>query len=156
MMKAGLATEPYMECQAPEQAVAQVCAVLHRSEPLTALFAGNNLMTRYLLHTLNALHAEVPGQVAIAGFDDLDVTEVLQPTLTVVRQPVHKIGEKAANLLFQRILQREYPAMGRRLVLPLELVVRGSCGCGSNGAAQQARQQVEVQASLARRAARLH
>lgn len=133
MAKAGLAADPYMECRTPEQAVTQVRAALDRGQPLTALFAGNNLTTRHLLHALNTLGVDVPGQVAIAGFDDLDVADVLQPTLTVVRQPVYQIGEAAANLLFQRILRREFPSTGRRLVLPLELVVRCSCGCHSNG-----------------------
>ncbi|HTV82996.1 MAG TPA: LacI family DNA-binding transcriptional regulator [Acidobacteriaceae bacterium] len=132
IMRAGLTAEPYMECREPEQAVEQVRAALNRSQPLTALFAANNLTTRYLLHALNQLHVEVPGQVATAGFDDLDVADVLQPRLTVVRQPVYQIGEAAANLLFQRILRREFPMTGRRVVLPLELVVRCSCGCRAN------------------------
>jgi len=132
MMRAGLTAEPYMECRTPEEAVEQVRAAVGRSEPVTALFAGNNLMTRYLLHALNVLHVQVPGQVATAGFDDLDVADVLQPTLTVVRQPVYQIGEAAANLLFQRILRQEFPSTGRRVVLPLELVVRCSCGCRAN------------------------
>ncbi|MGA7885564.1 MAG: LacI family DNA-binding transcriptional regulator [Acidobacteriaceae bacterium] len=133
MMRAGFTAEPYMECRTPEQAVEQVHAALNRSEPLTALFGGNNLTTRHLLHALSVLHVEVPGQVATAGFDDLDVADVLQPTLTVVRQPVYQIGEAAANLLFERIQRQEFPSTGRRVVLPLELVVRGSCGCKSGG-----------------------
>ena len=133
MMRVGFTAEPYMECRTPEQAVEQVHAALNRSEPLTALFGGNNLTTRHLLHALSVLHVEVPGQVATAGFDDLDVADVLQPTLTVVRQPVYQIGEAAANLLFERIQRQEFPSTGRRVVLPLELVVRGSCGCKSGG-----------------------
>lgn len=131
MAKAGLKAEPYMECRTAEQTVEQLRAALSRKQPLTAVFAANNLTTRYLLHALNVLRAKVPEQVATAGFDDLDVADVLQPRLTVVRQPVYQIGETAANLLFQRILRREFPVTGRRIVLPLELVVRGSCGCGA-------------------------
>jgi len=135
MMRAGLTAESYMECRTPEEAVEQVRGALRRSEPLTALFAANNLTTRHLLHALNLLRVEVPAQVATAGFDDLDVADVLQPTLTVVRQPVYQIGEAAANLLFRRILRQEFPSTGRRVILPLELVVRCSCGCRANGAA---------------------
>ncbi len=137
MMRAGLTAEPYMECRTPEKAVDQVRAALHCSEPLTALFAANNLTTRYLLHALNVLRVEVPGKVATAGFDDLDVADVLQPTLTVVRQPVYQIGEAAANLLFQRIQRQEFPSTGRRIVLPLQLVVRCSCGCRESGTASE-------------------
>lgn len=154
MMRAGLTAEPYIECRTPEQAVEQVRAALHRAEPLTALFGANNLTMRYLLHALNTLHVDVPGQVATAGFDDLDVADVLQPTLTVVRQPVYQIGEAAANLLFERIQRQEFPVTGRRVVLPLELVVRCSCGChpanAANGAGKAHLASREMAHSVAR------
>lgn len=133
MSKAGLPAEPYVECRSPEEAVKELGAVLRSQQPPTAIFAGNNLTMRYLLHALTTLHVQVPAQVALAGFDDFDVADVLQPTLTVVRQPVYRIGEVAANLLFERILRREFPSTGRRVVLPLELVVRCSCGCTPDG-----------------------
>ncbi|HTX40527.1 MAG TPA: LacI family DNA-binding transcriptional regulator [Acidobacteriaceae bacterium] len=129
MSRAALPVGPYIECQSPDQAVAALRAAFAGKRPPTALFAGNNLTMRYLLHALTALRVQVPEQVALAGFDDFDVADVLQPTLTVVRQPVYKIGEVAANLLFERILRREFPSTGRRVVLPLELIVRCSCGC---------------------------
>jgi LacI family transcriptional regulator len=84
---------------------------------------------RYLLHALNTLRIDVPGQIALAGFDDFDIADVLQPALTVVRQPVYQVGEMAANLLFQRIARGEFPSKGHRVVLPTELVIRRSCGC---------------------------
>ena len=129
MSRAALPVGPYIECQSPDQAVTALGAAFAGKRPPTALFAGNNLTMRYLLHALTALRVQVPEQVALAGFDDFDVADVLQPTLTVVRQPVYKIGEVAANLLFERILRREFPSTGRRVVLPLELIVRCSCGC---------------------------
>lgn len=129
MSRAGLPVEPYIECRSPEEAVTELRAAMESKQPPTAIFAGNNLTMRYLLHALTALHIQVPAQVALAGFDDFDVADVLQPTLTVVRQPVYKIGEVAANLLFERILRREFPSTGRRIVLPLDLVIRCSCGC---------------------------
>ena len=129
MANAGLTTEKYIECTSPESTVTSVQSLLALSIPPTALFAGNNLTMRYLLHALNVLGIDVPGQIALVGFDDFDVADVLQPALTVVRQPVYQIGETAANLLFQRISSGEFPQKGHRVVLPLELVIRRSCGC---------------------------
>lgn len=106
-------------------------SLVESNTPPTALFAGNNLTMRYLLHALNALHVVVPGDMALAGFDDFDIADVLQPALTVVRQPVLPVGEMAARMLFHRIARGEYPARGNRLVLPVELVVRRSCGCSA-------------------------
>jgi hypothetical protein len=42
---------------------------------------------------------------------------------------VYQIGETAANLLFERISRGQFPTKGHRVVLPLELVIRRSCGC---------------------------
>jgi len=129
MTKAGLQGESYIECGSPENTVTAVHSLLTESKPPTALFAANNLTMRYLLHALNVLRIDVPGQIALAGFDDFDIADVLQPALTVVRQPVYQVGEMAANLLFQRISRGEYPEKGHRVVLPTELVIRRSCGC---------------------------
>lgn len=133
MTKAGLSVEAYMECRTAEEAVATVSEAMSRKRPLTALFAANDLTMRHLLRAVNTLGVQVPGQLAIAGFDDLEVADLLQPTLTVVRQPVYQIGEEAANLLFRRILRQEFPTVGKRVVLPVELVVRCSCGCAAGG-----------------------
>ena len=63
---------------------------------------------RYMLHALNVLRIDVPGKIALAGFDDFDIADVLHPALTVIRQPVYQIGETGANLLFERISRGEY------------------------------------------------
>jgi LacI family transcriptional regulator len=129
MTQAGREPDSYIECKSGDDTVTIVHALLTGSRPPTALFAGNNLTMRYLLHALNTLRIEIPGQIALAGFDDFDIADVLQPALTVVRQPVYQIGEMAANLLFQRIARGEQPSKGNRVVLPTELVIRRSCGC---------------------------
>lgn len=134
MTGANLQQERYLECKTPEDAVTTVHSLLTSSKPPTALFAANNLTMRHLLHALSVLRVEVPRQIALAGFDDFDLADVLQPALTVVRQPVYQVGEMAANLLFQRIVRGEYPNKGHRVVLPVELVIRRSCGCSADSA----------------------
>lgn len=129
MTRAGLAADPYIACHSQEDTTEAVRLLLEQPDPPTALFAGNNLAMRYLLHALNLLQVDVPGRIALAGFDDFDIADVLQPALTVVRQPVYQMGEAAANLLFERIARGDQHARGRRITLPLELVIRRSCGC---------------------------
>ena len=135
MTRAGLQPEGDVECTSEEDTVTTVHSLLTESKPPTALFAANNLTMRYLLHAANVLRIDIPGQIALAGFDDFDIADVLQPALTVVRQPVYQVGEMAANLLFQRIARGEYPTKGHRVVLPVELVIRRSCGCNPHGIA---------------------
>jgi LacI family transcriptional regulator len=129
MTKAGLTPEPYIDCVSQENMITAVHSLLTDADPPTALFAGNNLTMRYMLHALTVLKIDVPGKIALAGFDDFDIADVLQPALTVVRQPVYQIGETGANLLFERIARGQFPTKGHRVVLPLELVIRRSCGC---------------------------
>ena len=121
--------EPYLDCGSPERTVALIRSMLNSRKPPTALFAANNLTMRYILHALSAAGINIPRQIAVVGFDDFEMADVLQPSLTVVRQPVYQLGEVAANLLFQRISGSEAPKAGHRVTLPVELIVRCSCGC---------------------------
>lgn len=145
MQRAGLQAEPNVECGSQEGTVTMLHSLLRGPKPPTALFAGNNLTMRYLLHALNVLRVDIPKQIALVGFDDFDVADLLQPALTVVRQPVYQVGEMAANLLFQRISRGDYPSKGHRMVLPVELVIRRSCGCVSDGSSLNAGTQVMVE-----------
>ena len=89
MSEAGQSPEPYIDCGSPERTAALIRSMLNSREPPTALFAGNNLCMRYALHALSALGIHIPQQVAVAGFDDFEMADVLQPALTVVRQPIY-------------------------------------------------------------------
>lgn len=129
MSDAGHHPEPYVDCGSPERTVALIRSMLNSRKPPTALFAANNLTMRYVLHALSAAGVNIPRQIAVVGFDDFEMADVFQPPLTVVRQPAYQLGEVAANLLFQRISGTEAPKAGHRIILPVELVVRCSCGC---------------------------
>jgi LacI family transcriptional regulator len=67
----------------------------------------------------------VPTDVSIAMVDDVPWAELCEPPLTVVARPAHDLGYRAAELLLRDPARRE---RGRPVVLPTELVVRGSCG----------------------------
>ena len=98
-----------------------------RARP-TALFCANNLTTRHVLHSLQALDIYPPDGLALVGFDDFETADLLRPGITVVRQPNELLGRTAANVLFGRLEETRRPKTGKWVVLPVELVVRGSCG----------------------------
>ena len=106
------------------------------SSPPTAIFSCNNLMTLGSLIALKRLGKNVPKDVAIVGFDDLEWAEVLDPPLTVVSQPTYTIGTTAAQLLMQRLL-REGPIKKQNIVLKPELIIRRSCGFSDKGVKKQ-------------------
>lgn len=97
--------------------------LLRRARP-DGLFASNNLMTLGALQALADGGVAIPDDVAVVGFDDISWATALRPPLTAVQQPTYEIGERAAELLLGRI--RGDRAAPRNLVLPAELVVRGS------------------------------
>ncbi len=130
LRQAKLKPEPYVDGSVQESLAPALAALLDRHDPPTAFFCTNNLTMRYTLLALNELGVSIPKGVAIVGFDDFELAEILNPTLTVVRQPSQELGSVGAALLFKRLeASSDVPKTGERVVLPVELVVRRSCGC---------------------------
>lgn len=71
----------------------------------------------------------VPEDLAVTGFDDMDMASLVQPGLTTVRQPVRELATTTARLL----VDPERRPSGN-ITLATELVLRGSCGCGAGRA----------------------
>jgi len=129
LKEAGLKEDSFFGCESQDDTLHAVQARLRGSNRLTALFTSNNLATRYVLAALLHLGVKVPGDVALVGFDDSDLAELMSPPLTVVRQPAQEMGRVATGLLFDRIARGELRQAGSRIVLPVEIVLRRSCGC---------------------------
>jgi len=98
--------------------------LLSLTQPPTALFVANNLMTVGALKALRALGVRVPEEVSVLGFDDLDLGALLDPPLTVIDRPTVEQGERAATVLVDRINAGAGPAV--HVVLPVQLLVRQS------------------------------
>ena len=94
----------------------------------SALFCGNNLTTRHALHGLAELNVNVPKSVALIGFDDFETADLLRPAVTVVRQPTTDMGRIGAGLLFSRLRAEGRQVACKQITLPVELIIRGSCG----------------------------
>lgn len=75
----------------------------------------------------------VPDDVALVSFDDLPPALLAEPPLTTVRQPIHRTGEIAVELLVERLQQPD--KMPEHVILPTELVIRASCGAQSESVA---------------------
>jgi LacI family transcriptional regulator len=122
---AGLLVDPLLVLQdirTSEQADLTVTELMSRSHPPTALFSGQNLVTIGAVRALRrlGLHRDV----AIVGFDDIPLAELLDPALTLVAQDVVGLGSRATQLLFDRLGGSVAPS--RRVVLPPTLTIRGS------------------------------
>jgi LacI family transcriptional regulator len=126
---AGLNENSFFGCASREETLRWLSERLNVADSPTAIFTSNTLATRYVLSSLVSLGVKIPNDVAIAGFDDFELAELTSPSLTVVRQPAQEMGRVAANLLMDRISRGELPETGTRIVLPVEIVLRRSCGC---------------------------
>ncbi|EFL21527.1 putative LacI-family transcriptional regulator [Streptomyces himastatinicus ATCC 53653] len=107
----------------PERVRGAAAAMLDAAEPVTALFAGNNRVTVTVVRVL----AERPAPaapVALVGFDDFELADLLSPGITVVAQDSAQLGGTAAGLLFRRL--DGAGGAPRRVVLPTRLITRGS------------------------------
>ncbi len=129
MRDAGLKENAYFGCDSQQDTLRAVKENLHGANPPTAFFTSNTLATRYVLAALLNLRVKIPNDLALAGFDDFDLADLTSPPFTVVRQPTQEMGRVATNLLFDRIERGELPQTGNRIVLPVEIVLRRSCGC---------------------------
>ena len=91
-----------------------------------AVFVASDTMAMGVLQAIRGAGLGVPDDIALVGFDDLPQATMVEPALTTVRQPVHRAGGLAVELLIERL--ENGAKLPRRLVLPTELVVRDSCG----------------------------
>ncbi len=89
-----------------------------------ALIASNGLILLGLTEALRNAGLRFPESIALAGFDDLPWTRLVEPGITVIAQPTYDLGQAAIELLLQRIAQPDKAK--RRVVLRGELRERGS------------------------------
>ena len=95
-----------------------------KSEMPEALIAANNMVGLGALLALRHVGMAVPGDIALATFDDFEIASQIDPFFTVVRQPAYEIGREAMRLLLERLEDSGRPPEER--ILPVELVTRRS------------------------------
>ncbi len=98
--------------------------LLRAPEPPTAIFAMSDMMAMGTLEAAQSAGVPVPGQLAVAGYDDMDLASYLG--LTTVRQPMIEMGRQGIELLLG-ILAGDVTELVQRQ-FPVELIVRGTTG----------------------------
>ncbi|MFT4265937.1 MAG: substrate-binding domain-containing protein, partial [Xenophilus sp.] len=122
--------DPALELLWPEASTialgAQMFARLLDAAAPEAIFFCNDDLAQGALMAAHRLGIDVPGRVAVAGFNDLPGSDQMMPSLTSVRTPRAQVGEQAAQMLLH--LMRGEPAPQHSVELPWELMVRESSG----------------------------
>ncbi|MFF5289347.1 LacI family DNA-binding transcriptional regulator [Paractinoplanes globisporus] len=104
-----------------ERVAADLDTVLHGPDPATALVTGNLDTT---IAVLRVLGPQAASRLAIVGFDEVPLADLVRPALTVVAQDTATIGRTAVELLSARIADPSRPV--QTVIVPVELKVRGS------------------------------
>lgn len=126
MRALGLAPEALSVAHGPGEAEKVVEALLSRETPPSALLVSNGLMMTAVVRAVHGLGLSVPGDVALAGFDNEPWMELVAGGLTVVEQPVEEIGRAAMAMLLDRIDHPDMPS--RKLILNGRFIARRSSG----------------------------
>jgi LacI family transcriptional regulator len=100
--------------------------MLGLAERPTGVFCGNDLIALGMLQGLFAAGVRVPAEVAIVGYDDLEVAAAAVVPLSSIRRPAARVGTAAAELLVEESGAAAGEHVHRELVFQPELVVRAS------------------------------
>jgi LacI family transcriptional regulator len=110
----------------PESGWTAMVALLELAEPPTAVFAAADLMAAGAFQAINERGLSAPRDVAVVGFDDIQIAPLLQPSLTTIRQDKRRLGWAAGQALVRLIEDPELEPPA--ITVPVELVVRESSG----------------------------
>jgi LacI family transcriptional regulator len=98
-------------------------ALLRMAEPPTAVLCGNDILAYGALQECLWRNIQVPQQVSITGFDNIEMAAHCRPGITTLHVPAYELGERAANILLGGGARREAP---EHVFMELELIVRGT------------------------------
>lgn len=102
-----------------------MAALIGAGDPPRAIFAANDLMALGALEVCLSAGMHVPGDIAIAGFDDIEASRMVTPALTTVVQPGRWMGQEVGRLLVDR-LTGDPDAPARNVDVSLDLAIRDS------------------------------
>ncbi|MYL62161.1 substrate-binding domain-containing protein [Bacillus hwajinpoensis] len=92
----------------------------------TAIFAANDSMAMGAIKAVKDQGHRVPEDVAVVGFDNIQFSEIFEPALTTIAQPLIEMGKRSMELLLKQI--KGEPLTKKQHVLDTKLIIRDSCG----------------------------
>ncbi|MCI2256064.1 LacI family transcriptional regulator [Domibacillus sp. PGB-M46] len=98
--------------------------ILEMDERPTAVFTGSDEVASGMIAEANVRGIQIPDDLAIMGFDDQPIARVVSPKLTTIKQPVDRLGEKAVEIIIEKLNNVE--SSDEYCELPIELIIRQS------------------------------
>jgi LacI family transcriptional regulator len=110
-----------------EKAFTTIQQMLRDAIEFDSIFAGDDDSAIGAMRVLKLAGRVIPDDIAVVGFDDVPFARYLSPALTTVRAPIEAIGREAVRQLVRLMIGEQAEAL---TLMPTELVIRESCGCG--------------------------
>lgn len=98
---------------------------LVRKDRPTAIFTVNDLIALDTLKVAKKLHLNIPQDLSIVGYDNIDIVTHLEVPLTTIHQAKYEMGMEAARILIEKIKQKDNTF--KKVILPTQLLIRKSC-----------------------------
>ena len=125
--------EGIREAYTPNPGYLLTKALLELPKPPTAIQTLNDHLAYGAYKAIFEKGLRVPEDISVVGYDDLPLSQLLQPPLTSVHQPAYEMGEAGAELLLKDLGQGERRGPCREVLFDTRLVVRGSTGPAREG-----------------------
>lgn len=109
-----------------EHGLAGARRLLQLQQPPTAIFAIADMLALGVMSAVKEYGLKIPQDLAIASFNDIPMAGLVEPALTTVNAPAREMGQEAIKMLLSLIAGKR--PIRKKVVLPVSLVVRGSCG----------------------------
>lgn len=91
-----------------------------------AILAANDRMAIGAMESLRSRDIRIPEEVLVTGFDDIEESKYINPSLTTARQPFYEIGCQAVKMLLTLMAGHKIP---KQILFSTRLMIRHSCGC---------------------------
>lgn len=96
--------------------------LLSLPEPPSAIFCVSDILALGVIAAAGKMGLQVPWDLSVTGFDDVDYTTMFHPYLTTVSVPCYDLGRRSMQLLYDQIVQK--PGAEREVYLPHKVIVR--------------------------------
>lgn len=126
---AGVAVDPSLVAVGDwemESGYAAMQSLLRQTPRPTAVFAGNDTMAVGAIYAIQDAGLRVPEDVAVVGYDDIEISAIFRPALTTVTLPCYEMGAASAQMLLDLLEDRA--AGSEEVKIKGNLIVRASCG----------------------------
>jgi len=105
----------------------QAYKALTSHNPPTAIIAGGNQIFTGVLRAIRSCKLAIPQNISVIACDDIDLTTLMSPPITVITRNLRDIGRVTGELLLRRIFEKSMDQTRKHILMPTELLVRESC-----------------------------